>query len=82
MLKVYPFASGSEYTASYAVTTSYAVSASSAGYVYTSSLAEQVLYPESGSAAALNICLITYEDYLQLVTNPAGTRIEQCNFQE
>lgn len=79
MLKVYPFASGSEYTASYAVTASYATSASSAGYVYTSSLAELVLYPQSGSAAAVNICLITYSQYLELLNNP-GTRIEQCNF--
>ena len=79
MLKVYPFASGSEFTASYAVTASYAISASSAGYVYTSSLAQQVLYPQSGSAAAVNICLITYADYLQLINNP-GTTIEQCNF--
>jgi hypothetical protein len=79
MIKVYPFASGSEFTASYAVTASYATSASSAGYVYTASVAEQVLYPQSGSDAAVNLCLITYQQYLELLDNP-GVRFEQCIF--
>jgi hypothetical protein len=79
MLKVYPFASGSEVTASHAVTASYAVSASSAGYVFTTELAEQVLYPESGSPAAVNLCLITYPQYLELVNSP-GVSFEQCIF--
>ena len=79
MLKVYPFGSGSEYTASYAVTSSYAVSASRLDYVYTSSFAATVLNPTSGSAASKNICLITYADYLELINNP-GTKKEQCIF--
>lgn len=79
MIKVYPFASGSEYTASFAVSSSYAVNVASAGYVYSASKADVVLSPVSGSSAAVNVCLITYNQYLEMLANP-GTKYEQCNF--
>lgn len=79
MLKVYPFGSGSEYTASYAVTSSYAPIADRLEYVYTASVAGTVQNPTSGSAASKNICLITYSQYLDLIANP-GTKKEQCTF--
>jgi hypothetical protein len=79
VLKVYPFATGSEYTASFAVTASHAISASSAGYVATASTAGYIENPRSGSAASVNLCLITYAEYLLLINNP-GTKIERCLF--
>lgn len=80
MLKTYPFASGSEFTASFAVTASHTISASSAGdYVITASSAGYVVNPRSGSSATVNMCLITYEQYLLLLNNP-GTKKEQCVF--
>ena len=73
--KVYPFASGSEYTASYAISSSVAVSASSVNYVVTASLAGSVLTPVSGSPAAVDICVITYQQYQQIAS---GSAVEQC----
>lgn len=77
MLYVYPYASGSLYSASFAVTASHAVSASLISYVFTSSLAGTVLNPRSGSNGK-DTCLITYEQYLEMISNP--TLIEQCSF--
>lgn len=79
MIKIYPFASGSEVTASFAVTSSYAGTADYVQYVYTASMAKKVLYPQEGDPAPVNICFITYEQYLDLLNNP-GTRVEQCVF--
>lgn len=79
MIKVYPFASGSEYTASFAISASHANTAHTAGYVYTASLANEVIFPTSGSAAAVNICRITYDQYLQILSG-SGSVFEQCNF--
>lgn len=75
MKKVYPFASGSEYTSSYAVTASYASSVASVPYVNTASIADTVLNPRSGSAADVNICKLYYEDYLKLFTDPNAKEI-------
>lgn len=79
MIKVYPFASGSEYTASFAISSSFAQNINSLGYVLTASNAATIQSPTSGSPASVNVCLITYDQYLQLINNP-GTIFEQCNF--
>jgi hypothetical protein len=73
--KVYPFASGSEYTASYAISSSFATSASLLSYVATASYAGTVLFPETGDDAAIDICVITYEQYLQILS---GSYYEVC----
>lgn len=79
--KVYPFASGSEYTASFAINTSVAISASRADSAQTSSFAGTVLFPESGSAAEVDICIITYEQYLQILSG-SGDILEFCVSEE
>jgi hypothetical protein len=71
MKGVYPFASGSEYTASFAISASYALSASAIDYVATASAAGTILNPISGSAASVNICIITYQQYLAMLANPS-----------
>lgn len=76
MLSVYPFASGSLYTASFAVSSSFATSASLISYVSTASIADTVLFPQSGSRGK-SVCLITFEQYQLLVSS--STLIEQCN---
>lgn len=73
--KVYPFASGSEYTASFAVTASQATDVELIPYVGTASYAGEVLFPESGSDAAVDICIITYEQYVQIYS---GSLYEIC----
>lgn len=73
--KIYPFASGSEYTASYAISASFADSVELIPYVGTASYAGEVLFPESGSDAAVDICVITYEQYLQIYS---GSLYEIC----
>lgn len=78
MLKVYPFGSGSFYTASYAVTASFAPSASLIAYVTTASNAAQILEPRSGSVGK-GICLISYEDYLTMQSGKPNV-LEVCDF--
>jgi len=75
MLKVYPFGSGSFYTASYAVTASSATSASLIVSVPTASTAQTVLQFVSGSRGK-GVCLISYEDYQAMLLDPA--KIENC----
>lgn len=75
MLQVYPFASGSFYTASFALSVKYAISASSINYTDTASRADSG-QGVSGSAAAINICLISYTDYQTLISN--ASLKEQC----
>lgn len=77
MLKVYPFGSGSLYTASFAATASFAISASLLNYAYTSSYAETVLYPRSGSQGK-NACLITGAEYLTMQANKLLNYVEVC----
>lgn len=76
MLSIYPFASGSLYTASYALTASYAVSANYISYVATASTAGTVLYPQSGSRGK-SVCLLTTEQYTQMILN---NKREICPF--
>jgi hypothetical protein len=77
MIRVYPFASGSEYTSSFALTSQFATSASGFNYLLTSSVAGVGRGP-SGSAAAINICLITYDEYNKLIYT--SSLQEQCFF--
>lgn len=76
MRQIYPFASGSLYTASYAVTASYAPTASFITYVVTASNAATILYPQSGSRGK-SICLLTTEQYEEMI---ALNKLEICNF--
>jgi hypothetical protein len=75
VLKVFPFGSGSEFTASFAVSSSFAQTAKRYQIATTSSLAGTVLTPVSGSRPAVEICTITYPQYLQIL---AGTHVENC----
>lgn len=77
MLSVYPYASGSFYTSSYAISSSYANSAQYIAYVNTASNAATVLNPRSGSRGK-SICLISTDMYVLLQTNLS--LIENCNF--
>lgn len=76
MLSVYPHGSGSLYTATYATTSSYASSVKYIRYVMSASLAQQVLYPESGSTGK-SVCILTTEQYKTLV---ATGKYETCKF--
>lgn len=76
MLSVYPFGSGSLYTATRAVSSSFAISASLVPYSITASNAGTVLYPESGSRGK-GVCLLTREQYNLMV---ASSSVETCNF--
>lgn len=77
MLRVYPFGSGSLYTASFATSASYAVSASAIGYVYSASSAATILYPQSGSRGK-SVCLITGAEYLVMQANIGLNYVEVC----
>lgn len=76
MINVYPFGSGSIYTASYAVTSSYAFGASLITYVTSASKAGVISNPRSGSDG-VGVCKISYEDYQALKTY---NYIDECNF--
>lgn len=76
MLAVYPYASGSLYTASYATTSSFANAAQFIAYVTSASTADTVLYPESGSQGK-SICLLTINQFNTMV---ATGQVEICNF--
>jgi len=79
MLSVYPFGSGSLYTASYAVSASHAISASFIKSVYSASTAGIVLFPQSGSRGK-SVCTITYAQYLSLQAGSGSGYVEICNF--
>lgn len=66
MLKVYPFASGSEYTSSFALTSSYSPSASLIQYVTYADTAKTVLTEVSGSRGK-SMALLTWADYQKMV---------------
>lgn len=76
MLSVYPFGSGSLYTAKHAITASYAISASRIQYVVTASNGNTVVYPQSGSRGK-SICLLNSEQYDLMIT--CGS-LETCSF--
>lgn len=78
MIKVYPFASGSLYTASYAVTASYSSTATFLIGSISASTAEFVVNPESGSRGMPDICYIRYDQYLLLVSGSGSLR-EDCS---
>lgn len=78
VLQIYPYASGSFYTASFAISSSFATTAQDIDYVFTASIADTVINPTSGSPALINICLITYEQYLALLETPGN--YENCTF--
>lgn len=77
MLSVYPFGSGSLYTASFAVTASHADKVERISYVYTASNAGTVLYPQSGSRAK-SVCLITGAEYLKMQISQSFNYVEVC----
>lgn len=77
MLQVYPFGSGSFYTASYAVTASFAGGAAFIATVYTASKAAVVLEPTPGSRGK-GVCLLTTEQYQRMLANPS--LLENCDF--
>jgi len=79
MLTVYPFGSGSLYTASYTVSASCAVSASFIRSVPSASNAGTVLFPQSGSRGK-SVCIITYADYLTLQARIAEGYNEICTY--
>lgn len=76
MLSVYPYASGSLYTASYAITASYSPSASYIAYTVSASYAKEVIYPQSGSSGK-GICLLTSDQYLSMISL---NKMETCTF--
>jgi len=73
--KIFPFSSNSSVTGSYVVSSSVALSVPTASYVVSASKADSVLEPVSGSSAAINICIITYQQYLEIL---GGSRLERC----
>lgn len=76
MLSVYPYASGSLYTASYATTASFANNVRLISYVTSASRADTVLEPTSGSRGK-SVCLLTRAQYDILI---ATNVFETCNF--
>lgn len=75
MLKVFPFTSGSEISASYSLTSQYADSGSILSKAVSSSVADFVIAPTSGSEPDVNICVVTYAQYLLI---SGGTAVEDC----
>jgi hypothetical protein len=76
VLKVYPFPSGSEVTSSYAVRASFANEVRFVQSSLTASSAGAVLQLVKGPPADINLCYITYEDYLQILS---GSVVENCS---
>jgi hypothetical protein len=74
----YPYQAPSAVTASYAISASVAVSASFVSFASSSTSASAVLNPVSGASAAVDICVITYQQYLSMLANPS--LVEVCNF--
>jgi hypothetical protein len=71
MINVYPFASGSLYTASFALSSSYANVAEFLTYVETASIALSGSFGPKGLRGYPEVCTITYEQYLKLVNDPS-----------
>lgn len=79
MINVFPFGSDSSVVNSLAITSSAVVGQQTLiAYAPTASTAGTVTNPVSGSKAKVNICLITYNQYITLLNDP--TKVENCNF--
>ena len=78
MISVYPFASGSLYTASFALSSSHATVAEYLNYVHTASFAETGSFGPQGARGYPEVCTITYDQYLKLIADP--TLKEVCVF--
>ena len=76
MLKVYPFPSGSEVTSSYAVRASFANEIQRIQSALTASSAGTVLQLVQGPPGDTDICFITYDQYLQILS---GDFVENCS---
>ena len=76
MISVYPFASGSVYTASYAISASYADVATYMYYAPSASNAAAVLNPVSGSRGK-SVCLLTEAQFNYLYSTGY---VETCIF--
>lgn len=68
--RIYPFASGSDYTASFATTSSYAISASYWDTVYTASNAIDGISGSIGLRGNPDICFISASQYFEMLLNP------------
>lgn len=79
MLSVYPYGSGSLYTASYALTASHADTAQQYFYAASASNASKVLYPQSGSMGK-GVCLLTTLQYQTLQISKSFGLLEDCPF--
>jgi len=77
MLNVFPFATGSAVTASYALSGSFAQSADFLAYVTTASVALEGPLGPRGTRGA-DVCLLTFEQYQQMLLNPL--LVENCPF--
>lgn len=78
MLSVYPFGSGSLYTGSFAITSSYANQSLYLTYTHTASFATTGSFGPKGLRGYPEVCIITYEQYLKLIADP--TLKEECVF--
>lgn len=76
MLQVFPFSSGSLYTASYAISSSYASEALLLDYVSTSSFSVDGKGPRGFRGK--DICLITADQYFKLLES--SSLMEVCTF--
>jgi hypothetical protein len=76
VLKVYPFPSGSEVTSSYALTALFADTVQRIQSAVTASSAGTVLQLVKGPPADINICYITYDQYIQILS---GSYVEDCS---
>lgn len=76
MLKVFPFPSGSEVTASYAITASFANEVQRVQSAETASNAGSVLQLTQGPPGDIDVCFITFSQYQQILS---GNFIEDCS---
>lgn len=75
MKNVFPFLTGSEFTSSYALNTEYTNNVEYYRHATTASFADTIIGAQSGSEPDVNICTITYEQYLQILN---GSAVEDC----
>lgn len=75
---IYPFASGSDYIAAHAITSSLAISGSYWDYVFTSSNSISGVSGSKGLRGNPDICLITADQYFRLLHT--SSLQELCNF--
>jgi len=80
MSNFYPFADTSDYTASFAITASNAITASYFDYVLTSSVAIDGISGSIGLRGNPDICYITVDQYYKLLLT--SSLVEVCEFPE